>query len=236
MVTAPDRVTAATELMELPCADLRELSSTLEDLAWINRSLGGTRVVIGHIAPLLRSLPAPVRILDVGTGYADIPRAIARWARQRGLPVEIEGLDRHDQILELAARAGADYPEIRLRQGDALALPYPDLEFDVVLASLILHHMEDEEQVRLLRELNRVARRFALVNDLRRGRWPFVVTWTSLRLVSRNRMIHHDGPLSIRRGFVAQELGALARAAGWSRARVTRHAFFRLALAAQKWS
>ncbi|HSC70352.1 MAG TPA: methyltransferase domain-containing protein, partial [Candidatus Methylomirabilis sp.] len=116
----------------------------------------------------------------------------------------------------------------------ALTLPYPDESFDVVLASLILHHSEGEAQARLLRELYRVARCAVVVNDLRRGRWPFLVTWMSLRLVSRSRMIHHDGPLSIRRGFLGTELLALAREAGWVQARVSHHPFFRLALVGEK--
>lgn len=228
------RLVGATELMDLPGADRDELARTLEDLAWINRRLGGTRLVHTALAPLLHGLRGPIRILDVATGYADIPRAIVRWGRRRRLAIEVEGLDHHDQILALARQASATYPEIHLRQGNALDLPYPDGHFDVVLASLILHHMEGEEQVRLLRELYRVARRAVLVNDLRRGHWPFLLTWASLHVVSRSRLIHHDGPLSVRRGFLPGELSALAREAGWAGPRVSHHAFFRLALVGEK--
>lgn len=234
MVTPPARLVAATELMDLPCSDVGELARTLENLAWINRFLGGTRLVIRQLASLLPDAAMPIRILDVATGYADIPRAVVRWTRQRQLPVEIEALDRHDQILELALPACAGYPEIRLRQGNALALPYSDESFDVVLASLILHHMEGNQQIQLLRELHRVARRAVVVSDLRRGRWPFLVTWTSLRIVSRSRLILHDGPLSVRRGFLADELWDLAHEAGWAQARVSQHPFFRLALVGEK--
>jgi SAM-dependent methyltransferase len=234
MVTAPARLLGATELMELPCTDRGGLARALEDLAWINRWLGGTRLVLDQLASLLTNLPAPIRILDVATGYADIPRAIARWGRRRGLRIQIEAIDAHAQILELARHASHAYPEIHILQGNALDLPFPDGSCDVVLASLILHHTEGEAQARLLRELYRVARYAVVVNDLRRGRWPFLVTWVSLRLVSRNRIIHHDGPVSVRRGFLARELSALAREAGWVQARVSRRAFFRLALIGEK--
>jgi 2-polyprenyl-3-methyl-5-hydroxy-6-metoxy-1,4-benzoquinol methylase len=230
MVATPGRLIGATELMDLPAANPGELTQTLRHLAWINRYLGGVRLVRGHLAWLLPRLPAAIRILDVATGFADIPRAIVRWGRHRGLRVEVEALDRHQQILELARRESIAYPEVRFRHGDALTLPYPDASFDVVLASLILHHMDGEDQVRLLRELYRVARRVVLVNDLRRGRWPFLITWAALHVVSGNRLIHYDGPLSVRRGFLPGELMALAREAGWARSRVSRHAFFRLAL------
>jgi len=234
MVMTPGRLIGALELMDLPDANPSELARTLNDLAWINRRLGGMRLIHAHLASFLDDHAGPMRILDVGTGYADVPRAIARWGRRIGLPVEIEAVDHHDGILALARHASPAYPEIRIRQGDAMALPFPGGSFDIVLASLVLHHMEGEEQVRLLRELYRVARRAVLVNDLRRGAWPFLVTWAALHVVSRSRLTHHDGPLSVRRGFLPGELLDLAREAGWKRTRVSRHAFFRLALVGEK--
>jgi hypothetical protein len=234
MVRAPGRLVGAIELMDLADADPAELHRALRDLARINRWFGGARLVLRHLAPFLRGRGTPVRMLDVGTGFADVPRAIARWARRQGLSVTIEGLDHHDRILALAREACAPYPEIRLRQADALSLPYPEGSFEVALASLLLHHMEAGEQVRLLRELYRVARRAVLVNDLRRGSWPFLATWMSLHVLSPSRLIRHDGPLSVRRAFLPGELLALAREAGWEHARVSRHAFFRLALVGEK--
>jgi SAM-dependent methyltransferase len=220
--------------MEQPGLHPAELARALKTLARVNRCFGGTRLVLRHLAPLCDALPAPVNILDVGTGYGDIPRAIVRWARRGGRPIEITALDRHPGTLVLADRACANYPEICLREGDALSLPFPSGSFDVVLASQILHHMEGAEPVRLLRELARVARRGILVHDLRRGAWPHAVTWAALRIVSRSPVIRHDGPLSIRRGYVPAELYALAGEAGWQAPRIVRHAFFRLALLEQK--
>jgi SAM-dependent methyltransferase len=234
MVKAPSRLTGAVERMDLPETDAAELARSLRDLARVNRLFGGMQPIRTHLASLVRHGPVPIRILDVATGYADIPRAVVRWARQRGLPLEIVGLDHQERIVELAARASAAYPEIRILAGDALRLPYPDGSFDVTLASQVLHHMEGKDQARLLSELHRVARRVALVSDLRRGRWPHLVTWTALHVVSRCRLIHHDGPLSIRRGFLAEELLALSREAGWEQASVSPHAFFRLILVGEK--
>ena len=234
MVTTPPRLTGVAERMEQPDLDPEELNRALRALARVNRCFGGTRVVLHHLARLWDGLPAPVHVLDVGTGYADIPRALVRWARRGGRPIRITALDRHRRTLALADRACADYPEICLREGDALALPFPPDGFDVVLASQILHHMEGAEPVRLLRELARVARRGILVHDLRRGAWPRAATWAALRIASRSPVIRHDGPLSIRRGYVATELYALAKEAGWTAPRIVRHAFFRLALVEEK--
>ncbi len=234
MVMESGRLAGAIELMDLPDVDPGELAHTLADLAWINRWLGGLRLVRLHLGPFLHETAGPIRILDVGTGDADVPRAIVQWGRRTGVAADIEAIDHHEQIVRLARQASASYPEIHIRQGDALALPYPERSFTIVLASLVLHHMEGEEQIRLLRELYRVADRVVLVSDLRRGCWPFLVTWATLHLVSRSRLVHHDGPLSVRRGFLPGELLTLARRAGWERASVLQHVFFRLALIGEK--
>jgi 2-polyprenyl-3-methyl-5-hydroxy-6-metoxy-1,4-benzoquinol methylase len=230
MVSGPARLTGVVERMDRPGVGEEDLRRTLMDLARINRTFGGTKIVLGHLRPWLSRLRQPIRMLDVGTGFADLPRAIVGWARREGIAVSIEGLDHHAEIRTLATQACADYPEIRIREGDALALPYPDQSFDIAFASQIIHHMEGEEPIRLLRELRRVARHDVLVSDLRRGTCPFLVTWVALHLVSGSPLIRHDGPLSIRRGFNPTEMLALANAAGWKTPRVFRHAFFRLAL------
>jgi SAM-dependent methyltransferase len=234
MVSVPARLTGAAERMDEPDLEASELFQALETLARINRCFGGTQIVLRHLPWLCDGLSAPIRLLDVGTGYADIPRAIVRWAHRRGRSVAIVALERHPATAAAAARASTGYPEIRLLRGNALDLPFPPQSFDVVLASQILHHMEAAESVRLLGELWRVARRGVLVHDLRRGRWPYAVTWASLHALSRSRVIRHDGPVSIRRGFTPAELGDLAGAAGWQAPRVMRHAFFRLALLEKK--
>jgi ubiquinone/menaquinone biosynthesis C-methylase UbiE len=235
MVSAPPRLTGVVERMERPDLDTTELGRALRTLARVNQLFGGTRVVLEHLGRLCDGVPGPIRILDVGTGYADIPRAIVRWARQLRRPVEITAIDRHLQTLALASQACARYPEIRLREADALALPFASGSFDLVLASQLLHHMEGTQPVQLLRELSRLARRAVLVNDLRRGAWPHLLTWATLHVVSRSAVIRHDGPMSIRRGYLPMELEALAREAGWKQPRISRHAFFRLALVGVTW-
>ena len=112
-----ERLTGREELMDLPGADPAELLEALRHLARINRYLGGVRLVTGQLPRLLLGAVPPIRILDVGTGYADIPRAIVDWARNRGLEVEIVALERREETVEIAARACASYPEIRVEKG-----------------------------------------------------------------------------------------------------------------------
>ena len=227
-MVSPARLIGVVERMDQPEVGVEDLRRALIDLARVNRLFGGTRAVLGPLRPWLARLRPPIRLLDVATGFADLPRAIADWARHTGTRLSVEALDHHPAICALAREACRDYPEITIRQGDALALPYPDQGCDLAMASQVLHHLEGAQPIRLLQELRRVARHGVLVSDLRRGTWPYLVTAATLPLVSASPLIRHDGPLSIRRGFLPTELVGLARAAGWPSPQVRRSAFFRL--------
>ena len=90
----------------------------------------------------------------------------------------------------------------------------PAAAFDVAHASLVLHHLDPDEAVALLRELRRVARHGIVVNDLVRGRLAWVGGWLLVHAIATSRYTRHDGPLSVRRAYSRREMGALLDAAG----------------------
>lgn len=221
----------AEELLDAPRHDMAELEQSLGHVASVNRWLGGVSAITHYIKPLL-SARRPIRILDVATGSADIPLQIAKWARMHQHVVEIIATDVHPQMLALARKRCAAYPEIAVERADALDLPYDAHTFDVALLSLALHHFESEDQFRVLREMSRVAGR-VLVNDLERG-WLnyFGALILSATYWRGNRLTRHDGPLSVLRSFTRSELQAIGRAAGLGD-RVDRHFFQRIVLVGQ---
>ena len=97
------------------------------------------------------------------------------------------------------------------------------------MCNLTLHHLAPPEAVRLLRELRRVARA-PLITDLYRSAASFAGTWLFTRVVSRNRLTRHDGPLSALRSYTTQEAYELAVAAGWEKPIVQKRPFFRMVM------
>lgn len=227
---------AGAELMDEPGVDPRELATSLRDLRGVNRWLGGTRVLLRHLGELVARRPGEsFTVLDVATGSADIPLSVARWARERGLRAEVTATDMHEGTLARAREHAAGDPDVRVERADALALPYPDGAFDFALCSTALHHFDDADAVRVLRELYRVARRGVVVNDLRRSRPALLGARLLAATVWRGHPVtRHDGPLSVRRAFTPAELRELARRAGMEGARVHAHLPFRLALVAER--
>ena len=211
MLAPLPREVSRSELMDRLDASPAELGRSLTDIARLNR-IGATQTIQRHVAPFLARQRAgeTLRILDVGTGAADIPLALARWARRRGHRVRIVALEVHPTILRYAARAVDGTPEVHLVAGNALEAPIRPGSVDVAICSLVLHHLPEEAVVGLFRRLADLARLGFVVSDFRRGRLAWAAVWLATHAVSRNRMTRHDGPLSVRRAYTPAELALLA--------------------------
>lgn len=199
--------------MDRPDASPVELEAALRSLRKLNRYFGSYRIV----SQFLRRWIAPgakLRVLDLATGSADIPRLVAEHARKIGAEVRIVALDFQTATLETARRMSAGYPEITCEEADVLT--YENAEpFDIVICSLALHHFSDDDAVRLLRRCRELSRSFVLVSDLRRGLLAKMGVHLLTALIYRDRMTHQDGRLSAARAFSFQELQGLAVCAGW---------------------
>lgn len=99
--------------------------------------------------------PLPRRVLDVGVGTGTLAIEIARRAPK----VEIVGIDGDPEILARAAKKATEHgAQIELIEGRAEQLPVPDVSMDVVVMTLILHHLDSEAKNAALGEARRVLR------------------------------------------------------------------------------
>ena len=149
--------------------------------------------------------------------------AITRWTRLAGLPVRVSACDISPTALEIA-RHQADLAgeSIEFFPHDLLQQPLP-AEFDVVMCSLFLHHLEEPDAVRVLRSMSAAATRAVLVNDLIRSRSGYLLAILGTRLLSRSRIVHVDGPLSVAGAFTPREALHLCEQAGLQGATISRH-------------
>jgi ubiquinone/menaquinone biosynthesis C-methylase UbiE len=211
------RLAGARELLDGPLADPAVLRGNLRDLARVNRRLGGTSASIRALDRLLGERRGAHTLLDVGTGGADIPLAMVDDAPRRGRTLRITAVDSRAEVLDAARivdpRTG-QASGLELLVADGRSLPWEDRSFDVVHASLLLHHLEPPEAIAFLREAGRLARRGVIVNDLVRARRHWLAARVLLGISTRNRYTRHDGPLSVRRAYTRVELRALLAAAG----------------------
>lgn len=207
------------ELIDRSDAAPERISESLNDLAWLNRYLGGTATVLHQFRRLLDGEPArSLRVLDVGAGGGDILVAIDAWLRRRGGNLDGVALDAGAAAVRHAsALFAACGPKRRARvvRGDALALPFADRSFDVAYSSTFLHHFNSQAAVAVLREMIRVSAVGIVVTDLRRSLLGYLAARALAETVwRRHPYSRHDGPVSMRAAYTTSEIGGLAERAG----------------------
>lgn len=189
----------------------------LADLARANSWTLARPPTLAWLARATRGMTA-FTLVDVGFGHGDMLRAIAGWARRRGIAARLTGVDLNPKSAAVARAATDPALGIDYVSGDAAALGFTP---DFVVSSLVTHHMEDDEIIRFLQWMEASAARGWFVNDLHRH----PVAWAgfgALATVMRwHPIVRHDGMLSVRRSFRRADWQALIAAAGIDRSTVS---------------
>ena len=212
------------ELLDDPSANPAAVAQSLRNIGRANRWFGGAAAVRFGLARALAGVPrgATLTLLDLGTGLGDLPRVAARWAAARGIRLLPLGLELNRVAATLASAGG-----VPTALACAGAPPIRDKSVDVVLVSQVAHHLTRASVVDLLRICDRLARRAAIVADLRRSALAPPVFWCGARLLAFDPVTVADGVTSIRRGFSVPEMRSLLAHAGIE-GRVDRRPGFRL--------
>ena len=215
----------AEELMDADDLPADTYAAVVADLARVNTVTLAARPTLAFLDRALAGRKT-LKLLDVGFGDGDMLRRIARWAERRGVMAELVGVDLNPRS-EVAARAHspAGLP-VAWRTGD-----YADCAgegWDVVISSLVAHHMRREQLVAFLRFMEAESASGWLVNDLHRHRFAHAGFPLLAALARWHPIVRHDGTLSIARSYRPGEWPPLLAAAGIADARVIRTFPFRL--------
>lgn len=182
------------------------VGQTLRELEVINRLLGGNQVTVTGLSALLKNWneSRPVRITDMGCGGGDMLIRISNWARKKGIPVELTGVDANPHIVEYARTHSKGHSIKYLQENifDFDAIP----ESDIVIATLFLHHFSESELANILKEWSKRCALGIVVNDIHRHWLAFHSIALLTRWFSKSKMVINDAPLSVQRAFRRQEL------------------------------
>ena len=209
------------EIMDQPGLDEQEHMLALRGLARINAWSGSAGILWPALRDLARAADSGgIRVLDIASGAGDVPIRLWKQAQRAGLKLEISGCDRSPAAVRAATeRASAAGAAVHFFTLDALAGPIPS-EYDAITCSLFLHHLETVEALDFLNRIAAATRKLVLINDLARGHLGYALAWFGTRILSRSRVVHVDGPLSVRAAFTLAEAKSLAKEAGLAGASV----------------
>jgi 2-polyprenyl-3-methyl-5-hydroxy-6-metoxy-1,4-benzoquinol methylase len=208
------RRSAQTEILDGPVSTA-DLTDILRDLARFNGVMQGHRPVLRWLDRAVKNIPReqPLTLLDIGCGYGDLLRAIRDWARRRGRPLRLIGIDLSGQVIDVARSVTSAADEIDYHAADIFAFTSP-VPIDFVVTSLVTHHLPDEMIVRLLRWMETEAARGWMIYDLQRSIVPFYFIALAGPLLRLHPVVTYDGRLSVARSLTRREWEARLVEAG----------------------
>lgn len=168
------------------------------------------------------SVQSNISLLDVGAGSGYLLGEVAK--NIIGKRAFLVGVEVNPEAATSIRASGAESV-----QCDALILPFADAQFDHAFCTLMLHHLSDEDAVKLLAEMARVSRGKIFVVDLNRDRTAYYM-YKLFAPVFFQRLTVEDGALSILRSRTPGELSKLAEEANLKQIEVVRSRLNRLVL------
>lgn len=190
------------------------IDRALDELKNANRFLGGAATSRDALKLLLKNIPgkgagaqgANISILDVGAGASDNLLAL----KNKFPFITITGLDLSRRAcLYLKNTSG---PSVIC--ADTINIPVKKKRFDIVHASLFLHHFSAEEIISILKSFREISKLGIIVNDLHRSIFALAGIKLIASVFSKSEMFKNDGPLSVKRGFIRKDLIEILSEAG----------------------
>ena len=205
------------ELMDGPCS-YETFRATVHDIAATTRITLAYQPTFRFLKHALRhrTSRSPLNIVDVGSGGGDVLRRIARWARSRKLSVQLTGIDLNPHASRAATQFSSQdptYSRIHWITGDLFTHPSTQTP-DLVLSSLVTHHMRDNEIIEFLRWMEAHAALGWFVSDLVRSPRSYRLFRILSRIMRWHPYVQHDGLVSIRRAFREPDWQRFLAAAG----------------------
>lgn len=197
--------TEEEEIMDDFSLEGEELRDALDKIASINQFLGGNKLTLQGVKKLIHTKDE-ITIVDVGCGNGDMLRALADFGTKNNYNFKLIGIDANAFTIDYAIKLSKEYPNISYKCEDIFSEPFSQLNYDIVLCTLTLHHFENNQIDYLLQLFQKQARIGIVINDLHRN----IIAYRAFQLICfffrLNRMSREDGLISILRGFKKQEL------------------------------
>jgi 2-polyprenyl-3-methyl-5-hydroxy-6-metoxy-1,4-benzoquinol methylase len=189
-----------------------EYTQCLKKLFRVNQLFGFFRSTV----KILKRFSKESTLLDVGCGGGLFLLHLSQIFPQMqmlGTDISSAAIADAEQSLSSWQKQKPNIPVSFQRQEQA-QLNYAKNSFDIILATLVCHHLLDDELVIFLQQAYLAAGKAVIINDLHRHRLAYWLYGMMSPLLFHNRLITHDGLISIRRGFTRAEWRLLLQKAG----------------------
>ncbi|WP_438423569.1 methyltransferase domain-containing protein [Aquimarina macrocephali] len=196
------------ELMDNPEVEEKALQRALSDISRVNKWLGGNAITIKAVHTLVRNQnpSQEITILDLGCGDGEMLRAISDSFKKEKKNIKLIGIDLNNRCLDYAIKSSTSYPEISFFNKDILEIEGAEFSCDIIICTLTLHHLRDEEIKKVMKKAVDLATTAVVINDLHRSRLAYYLFKVFSFFFIKGYVAKNDGLVSIKRGFKKQEL------------------------------
>jgi 2-polyprenyl-3-methyl-5-hydroxy-6-metoxy-1,4-benzoquinol methylase len=123
------------------------------------------------------------------------------------------GVDANSHIVDYAKNHSKESSNISFQSVSVFSQEFKEQKFDIVLATLFMHHFTDAELVALFSSLKKQSK-FIIMNDIHRHPLAYHSIKLLTDLFSQSAMVKFDAPLSVLRAFSKNELKDILQRAG----------------------
>lgn len=185
-----------------------ELETSLEDIARVNRWLGGNAITLSGIKELIsdQHKNKTYTIVDIGCGNGDMLREIATFAIRNKLHVKLIGIDANQHTIDQAKALSKHISNLEFKVLDIFTDEFRKFTYDIGLCTLTLHHFEDSKIKMMLQIFIKQSKLGFIINDLHRSKWAYYLFKIVSSIFIKSKIARHDGLISILRGFKKVEL------------------------------
>jgi 2-polyprenyl-3-methyl-5-hydroxy-6-metoxy-1,4-benzoquinol methylase len=185
---------------------------TLDKLEIINRFLGGNSVTIKGLKKLLKnqSKNKTITIVDLGCGNGDVLRDVSKFGRKNNYSFKLIGIDANPAAIDYARELSKEYSELSFKTIDVLSEDFKKQSYNIVLCTLFLHHLKNEELISFLKKTTENATIGVVVNDLHRHKLAYYL-FKLIGFFIKNKMVRQDGLTSVLRAFKRKDLENIAK-------------------------
>lgn len=189
------------------------LKDALDKIAKINQWLGGNQLTLQGIKSLLKNQDTTreITLVDIGCGNGDMLRTLAEYGKKNGMNLKLIGIDANNFTINHAKQLSDPYPNIGYYCMDVFQPDFQELNYDIALCTLTLHHFKENEIITLLTGIKRRAKIGIVINDLQRSALAYRLFQIVCLVFNLNDMSREDGLVSILRGFKKKELVAFSK-------------------------
>jgi 2-polyprenyl-3-methyl-5-hydroxy-6-metoxy-1,4-benzoquinol methylase len=202
------------ELLDSDDIPTEGLYQNLRELDFINRWLGGHKVVLDGVRAFLKKNPAAqmISIMEIGSGGGDNLRETGILLNKKNITYQLRGVDLKEDCVQFA------------QQQQTIPISYQVCDYQLadtqlqkphyIFNSLFCHHFTDEQLVKMLQWMHKNAEKGFFIADLHRHALAYYSIKCLTRLFSKSYLVKNDAPLSVLRGFSRKEWENLLQEAG----------------------